>query len=546
MKIQFERKNMLATLKLVKPVTATRDIRPILQNVKIVSCKKQGAILMATDTETGIRVRLDVDVFPDGEGAALLPVKRMIDVLTATKQERLTLESDGTNRIIMRGEESGQWEFATSSHDEFPDVDEFTAESYHEIAPDELQTMIRRTIFATDKENDRFALSGVSFDAESIDDDMDVIMATATCGRRLATQSKNAHRHGTPMIGDSPLPTKSLESPTGKIVPTKVLTILDKVLGNKDYFHDVHMAFSDNNVTFRCGSITIFSRLVEGRFPRWRGIVPKTDDLTLVEVDCGILLEAVNSVKSGITDLFCGIFLIFESEKLTIIGQGKEVGKMVQTIPVGYEGKEKRVICLDLVLLINMLKALHNKKEKTTLNFFLPIESDPILIMVDGYNDYKYVVMPMSYEKKDMPDECLDEASLAERIAERERIAAESAFSDDDDDNEESDDEDSYKINVSDFTTVVNRWNSSSQPDKRLVIQTIYERDADVADDGNEYRAVLEKTVIIGAVDDPDDEMPDEYVIDEEFVPVAVVEPDEESDNVEAESVENLTEPDRP
>ena len=54
------------------------------------------------------------------------------------------------------------------------------------------------------------------------------------------------------------------------------------------------------------------------RFPKWRSIVPKTDDLTLVEIDCGALFEAVNSVKSGITDLFCGIFLMFESETLTI------------------------------------------------------------------------------------------------------------------------------------------------------------------------------------------------------------------------------------
>ena len=119
------------------------------------------------------------------------------------------------------------------------------------------------------------------------------------------------------------------------------------------------MAFSDNNVTFRCNNVTIFSRLVEGRFPKWRGIVPKTDDMTLVEVDCGTLLEAVNSVKNGITDLFCGIFLMFESETLTIIGQGKEVGKMVQKIPVDYDSKEKKILCLDHALITGMLKVLH-------------------------------------------------------------------------------------------------------------------------------------------------------------------------------------------
>ena len=142
MKIQFERKSMLAALKLMKPVAAARDVRPILQCVKIVSDKKTGTILMATDTEMGIRMRIAADVFHEGEQAAVMPLKRMIDVLTATTQGLLTLETDGTNRIIMQGKTDGRWEFDTHAHDEFPDVAEFAAESYHKIAPDDLQRVL--------------------------------------------------------------------------------------------------------------------------------------------------------------------------------------------------------------------------------------------------------------------------------------------------------------------------------------------------------------------------------------------------------------------
>ena len=59
MKIDFNPKDFLRLFKLAAGVASTKYIRPILQNVKIVADPKDGVILMATDTEIGIRVRMD-------------------------------------------------------------------------------------------------------------------------------------------------------------------------------------------------------------------------------------------------------------------------------------------------------------------------------------------------------------------------------------------------------------------------------------------------------------------------------------------------------
>ena len=72
--------------------------------------------------------------------------------------------------------------------DNMPDVEEFTAKSYHKIPKEELQRMIRHTIFAVDENNARFTLAGVCFEYQMAKDspNEDVITAVATDGRRLS------------------------------------------------------------------------------------------------------------------------------------------------------------------------------------------------------------------------------------------------------------------------------------------------------------------------------------------------------------------------
>ena len=214
MKIHFTPKDFLRLFKLAASAAAARDIKPILQNVKIVADKRCGAILMATDTAIGIRIRVDVDVSENGE--VVLPIKTLRTILDSTKEPILTMESvmtvpeiDGVSEpestdddsdddcepvqytpqrrrscsVVLYGEHE-RHELCTSDPDAFPNVEGFTAEAYHELEVDDMKTLIERTVFAIDKDNPRYALGGVCFE----NDDQNVV-AVATDGRRLAVQT---------------------------------------------------------------------------------------------------------------------------------------------------------------------------------------------------------------------------------------------------------------------------------------------------------------------------------------------------------------------
>jgi len=152
MKIDFTPKDFLRLFKLAAGVASTKYITPILQNVKIVADKQNGAILMATNLEIGIRVRLDVHVSESGE--ALLLVKTLRTILDFTKEPTLTMERTQDGKVVVYGANE-RHELCTQDPDEFPNAEEFDASDYFELGVDNVQTLLNRTIFAVDNKDGR-------------------------------------------------------------------------------------------------------------------------------------------------------------------------------------------------------------------------------------------------------------------------------------------------------------------------------------------------------------------------------------------------------
>ena len=371
MKINFEPKEFSPKFQLAASVAATRDTKPIFQNVKVKADKKVGVILQATDTELGIRIRMDCDVAANGE--AILPTKMLTKILSATKAENLVLESTDSN-VTVSGEHV-DYDLNTQSPDEFPDVEEFEEDAYHEIPAKALKEIIRRTTFATDTDNIKIALSGVCF--EMVEDNISVV---ATDGRRLAWQEGKGN-----CVNDHKV--------EAAILPARVLQLLEKALGDKtiDEDDDVKMAISANRVLFQCKDITLFSRLVEGKFPKWRGIIPQTDDDTPVTIESGVLLSAITQAEIPTSELEPGVNFTFEQGKLTLHGQGKERGNSKVELPISFDGKNK-TLKLDPKFMTGFLKVLGSDQ---VVEIYLPPDNDPVKITADD-GGYVYVVMPMS------------------------------------------------------------------------------------------------------------------------------------------------------
>src|SRR5690348_15450120 len=92
MKATFQREGLLAAFQLASAAVSSREIKPILRNLKMITVEDR-CTLMATDLEIGIR--LDVrGVKVEEKGEAIVPTARMLAILRESTDEEVHLDAN--------------------------------------------------------------------------------------------------------------------------------------------------------------------------------------------------------------------------------------------------------------------------------------------------------------------------------------------------------------------------------------------------------------------------------------------------------------------
>jgi DNA polymerase-3 subunit beta len=370
MKATFDREALLNSFQTAAAVAPSRSPKPILQNVKL-EAARDGALLLATDLEIGMRVDVaggHVDV----AGSAILPIQRFGSILRESTDAQLRLESDGQTTLV-RGERS---EFRLQAEDpsQFPAVAAFEETAYHELPGRVLRQLVRRTVFATDNESSRYALGGVLVELTA-----ERIIAVGTDGRRLAKMEAPAQGVGGHQTGDQTT-----------IVPSRAMQLIERSLTDDE---EVRLAVRANDVLVRSSRVTILTRLVEGRFPRWRDVFPSRAGTRKIELVSGPFFAAVRQAAIITSEDSRGVDFSFADGKLVLSGRSAQVGQARVEFPVAYDGNPVS-ITLDPRYLAEFLRVLD---PETVITFDLKdSDSAALCTTADGYG---YVVMPLARER---------------------------------------------------------------------------------------------------------------------------------------------------
>ncbi len=368
MKVTCDREALLTAFPTAAAVVPSRSPKPILQNIKL-EVSDEGAILLATDLEIGIRIQVP-GIQVEAPGSAILPLARFGSILRESSDDTLRIEADGQSTLV-RGERS-EFKLPAENPQEFPNVADFNEAAFHELPARSFREMIRRTIFATDNESSRYALGGVLLEMEA-----DKIIAVGTDGRRLAKMEIPARSEGGHGSGDSMT-----------IVPTKAMHLMERALTDGDA--EIQLAARTNEILVRGPRATIYSRLVEGRFPKWRDVFPQRTGSTKVDFTVGPLYSAVRQAAIITSDESRGVDFQFESGMLTLSGRVAEMGQSRVELPIAYDGPAISIM-LDPRYVSDFLKVLD--PEKVVTLELKDAESAAVCLTDDGYG---YVIMPLA------------------------------------------------------------------------------------------------------------------------------------------------------
>ena len=182
MKVICDRGALLETLNLVGPVVVARTPKPVLACVQV-TADDAGLTLAATDMEASIRVTTPrVEVAEPG--TALILADKLSQIVRESVDPTLTLETEGEATHI-RGQDAHFKVFGYPAGD-FPPLPEFKGEPHFTITSVQLGKLIHQTIYATARENSRYAINGVLMERDG-----NKVTVVATDGHRL-TRAKGA------------------------------------------------------------------------------------------------------------------------------------------------------------------------------------------------------------------------------------------------------------------------------------------------------------------------------------------------------------------
>ena len=368
MKIVCHREGLLSACQLASAAVAARDVKPVLKNLKAV-VKDDRCTLMATDLELGIRLEVR-GITVEEPGEALLPTSRLVAILREATDEELTIEA-GPESCIIRGA-SVEFEMPGEDPAAFPDIPSFAEEKYHEISAGLLREMTRRTIFAAAAaEHSRFgATTGILVELEG-----DKATMVATDGRRLALASGQTQASG----GHS---TKG-QMP---VIPAKAMNLLERNLTEPD--EKVQISLRQNEALMKTERAMVYSRLVEGRFPNYRQVLP-TKHAAKIPLTVGPFLSAVKQAAIMTDEESKRVIFTFAKKKLTLQARGAESGRSRIEMPVEHDGKAIE-ISFDPKFLVDMLRVL---EPDTTLSLEITDSATPAVFRHEP--NYLYVVVPL-------------------------------------------------------------------------------------------------------------------------------------------------------
>ncbi|MBX3360172.1 MAG: DNA polymerase III subunit beta [Phycisphaeraceae bacterium] len=376
MKVICDRSALLNAVNVVSGVVASRSPRPQLTCVKLTAEKsgKAGSLtLSATDAEISIRLRISqVDVTQPGE--VLIPADKLRQIVSAEDAApTLSLESDG-DACHIKGDDAHfkVLGYPPADFPAIPGLEATTGKAGFTQDAATLGGLIARTVFATARENTRYAINGVLLKRDGKRMEM-----VATDGRRLALTR-------THVAADKDA------QPLSCIVPTKALNMLTRLLGNPD--EQVRISLTDNQIVFALGETAVLaSNLVEGTFPPYEDVIPKDHDIK-VTFDRDVLSSAVRRAALLTNEESRGVRMSFKKadKQVELSSRAPEMGEAeIRVDLAGFDGGDID-IGFNPTFITDALKVIPENQ------IIMELKSSSKPGLIKSGTDFVYVVMPVS------------------------------------------------------------------------------------------------------------------------------------------------------
>ncbi len=365
MKFSCLQKDILRALNIAQKATGTTGTLPILENI-LLSAEGQFVEISATNLDISITATLDAHVL--NEGKTTLPAKTIVSWIGLASGDTIDfLKSEG-EKINVKTTGS-KTTIKGISADEFPVIPFVEKENSCMISQKALKTALDEVVFCAASGGTRPVLSGILF---------------ATDGDELIMAGTDSYRLSEKRIPFLTAPKENVSC----IIPARTLMELERILSPEED-GKIEIIFSKHQILFLFNGVRIVSRLIEGQFPNYQQIIPKSFQST-IEVNRQELIRTVKRVGIFARENNNNIKLVFKKSEMEITTDATEIGTEEAVIAIENSNGENAV-ALNSQFFLDVLQVLNGEK----IELHVGEKLSPVLVTSQQNKGFLHVIMPL-------------------------------------------------------------------------------------------------------------------------------------------------------
>ena len=364
MKFSIQREQLLHPITQVVGVVERRQTLPVLANFLI---SARGGRLSVTGTDMEVELVTTVDARVDSESDVTVPARKLVDIVRMLPEGvEITAASEGDKMTVSSGK--GRYTLATLPATEFPATDQVETPETLSIQENLLKRLLDKTAFAMANQDVRYYLNGLLFDFH--DNELSTV---ATDGHRLAICDLDAD----PGVSED----RQL------IVPRKGVLELQRMLS--DSKDAVELALGKNHIRLVKGSTIFTSKLIDGRFPEYRAVIPKGTDRH-IKIDRDAFTRALQRASILSNEKYKGVRLEAAGNSVKIIAHNPQHEEAVEELEADLNF-DQLAIGFNVTYLLDALTAIESEQVLMELK---DANSSCLISSASGGSD-RHVVMPL-------------------------------------------------------------------------------------------------------------------------------------------------------
>ncbi|MCF8364284.1 MAG: DNA polymerase III subunit beta [Bacteroidales bacterium] len=310
---------LLKNLQSIGGVVSSNNTLPILDDF-LFEISEGNLRVTASDLETTMSVMLKLTLSED-EGKVAIPARILIDTLKTFADVPVTFTINEENFSVEMTAGEGKYKLNGHNGNEYPETPTIDNGNSFEISSDSLAEAISKTVFAAGNDELRPVMSGVLMELTE-----DSISFVATDAHKLVRYSRKDIK---------PQREESI------ILPTKPLNQIKHILQTDE--NHVKVEYNEKNAFFGFGNIRLICKLIVGKYPNYRAVIP-AENPNKLQLERALLLNTIKRVSLFANQSTHQIRFKISGQSLELSAEDIDYSnEAVETINCNYDGENLEI-----------------------------------------------------------------------------------------------------------------------------------------------------------------------------------------------------------